>query len=52
MEIQQDYLGIFNSNLKGALEIVGGILLLWATDGQNGDKFIEIGYNDIKYGKK
>ena len=50
IDVKKDYFGIFTSIFLGALEIIGGTFLLWATGGFFGSEFIEAGYEDIKYG--
>jgi hypothetical protein len=47
--IKKDWFGIFFSISLGALEIIGGCILLYFTDGQFGTELIEEGYDDIKY---
>lgn len=50
IDVKKDYFGIFFSIALGALEIIGGCILLCYTGGQFGSELINEGYNDIKYG--
>ena len=48
--IKKDWFGIYFSVCLGALEIIGGCVLLYFTGGTFGFELIEEGYEDIKYG--
>ncbi len=50
IEVKKDWFAIIFTVCLGALEIIGGCVLLCLTDGAFGSEFIEEGYNDIKYG--